>query len=98
MPDAIVLDLRMPDIDGDVVCRELRRDPATAHTPVLMLSASVEDDVRRRAIESGANQYLLKPFDAAEVIRVVHDLIDSEQARLLDTSHSARHMAQEGSA
>jgi two-component system, OmpR family, alkaline phosphatase synthesis response regulator PhoP len=64
--DLVVLDIMLPDSDGFEVCRRLReRDP---HTPVLMLTARDAVEDRVRGLRSGADDYLGKPFDAAELL------------------------------
>ena len=64
--DAIVLDVMLPGIDGFEVCRELRR--TGAHVPVLMLTASDAVDSRIAGLDSGADDYLIKPFDFGELL------------------------------
>jgi pilus assembly protein CpaE len=66
-PDIIVLDVMMPEMNGYEVCRLIRRNPTTAPLPVLMLSAqnTLEDKVK--GYEAGADDYLTKPFEAAEL-------------------------------
>src|SRR6266536_3218975 len=61
-PDLVVLDVVLPDQDGFEVCRRLKADPATAPTPILMLSGhAVDDDARVQGLEGGADAYLTKP-------------------------------------
>src|SRR5437764_12889841 len=62
-PDAIVLDVLMPDVDGLEVCRRLRSDGD--RTPVLMLTARDAVDDRIAGLDAGADDYLVKPFDVA---------------------------------
>ena len=59
--DVIVLDLALPRMDGLAVLRELRRNPATKSTPIIILSASVGQEAREEALEAGANLFLEKP-------------------------------------
>ena len=66
-PDLILLDLMLPDIDGFGVCEILRREPATAGIPVLMLTAWSTVDARKFGLELGALDYLTKPFSPREV-------------------------------
>jgi CheY-like chemotaxis protein len=68
-PDMILLDILMPDVDGWSVLRALKRDPATAAIPVIMLS--VVDD-RKRAIEFGAIGIVSKPLQRSELLRMVN--------------------------
>jgi two-component system, cell cycle sensor histidine kinase and response regulator CckA len=67
-PDLILLDIRMPEMDGFAVCQRLREDPATAHIPVLFLSASQEPDERLEAFNVGGLDFIPKPFFASEVL------------------------------
>src|SRR4051794_4026915 len=61
-PDLIILDLMLPDIDGFSVCEILRRHPATATIPIVILSAWSTHDSRHLGLELGALDYLTKPF------------------------------------
>lgn len=65
VPDAIVLDLGLPDIDGIEVCRMLRR--AGDRTPILMLTARAEVGDRVDGLDAGADDYLVKPYDVREL-------------------------------
>ena len=72
-PDAIVLDLQLPDIDGLEVCRRIRRagDP----TPILMLTARDAVNDRVEGLDAGADDYLVKPFDLAELLARLRALL-----------------------
>jgi len=61
-PDLVVLDLMLPGIDGMEVCRRLRKDPATARIPVVMLTARGEESDIVGGLETGADDYVTKPF------------------------------------
>jgi len=61
-PDLVLLDVALPDRDGFWVCRELKGDPETAHIPVVMLTAMGLPSDRDRAVEAGADGYIVKPF------------------------------------
>src|ERR1700739_4007118 len=65
VPDAIVLDLGLPDIDGIEVCRTLRR--AGNRTPILILTARAEVRDRVDGLDAGADDYLVKPYDVREL-------------------------------
>ena len=60
-PDLIVLDLHMPDMDGDVVCRLLKGDPDTSAIPIIMLSSGQKEEDRKRCLDAGCQAYLTKP-------------------------------------
>lgn len=62
-PDAILLDVMMPGMDGPTTFRELRRHPATARIPVLLLTAKVQSSDQRRFADLGVEGVLFKPFD-----------------------------------
>lgn len=68
MPDTILLDLNMPELDGFEVCRKLKSDAVTRHIPVIMLTgAGTEVESRVRGLETGADAYLTKPFHSDEL-------------------------------
>jgi DNA-binding response OmpR family regulator len=71
--DAIVLDVTLPLLDGLAVCRQLRRDGL--HTPVLMLTARDAVEARIAGLDSGADDYLTKPFDFGELLARLRALI-----------------------
>jgi len=73
-PDVAVLDILMPGMDGYEVCRRIRQDPGTAFLPVIMITAS-GDEEKIRAIEAGADDFVSKPFDQAELLGRVRSLV-----------------------
>jgi DNA-binding response OmpR family regulator len=66
--DFLILDLNLPDLDGFTICRELRRTPATASLPILMLTARSSEQDRITGLELGADDYLVKPFSVRELL------------------------------
>src|SRR5499433_1052570 len=66
-PDFIILDLMLPKMSGLEVCRILKGDTATAHIPILMLTAKAEEVDRIVGLEFGADDYVTKPFSPREV-------------------------------
>jgi len=62
-PDAVLLDVMMPGMDGPTTFRELRNNPATSHIPVLLLTAKVQSNDQRRFADLGVEAILFKPFD-----------------------------------
>lgn len=81
-PQVILLDLMLPGIDGFEVLKRLHANVATAHIPVLVLSARHDVDVRVRALES-ANDYLAKPFDGGELLARIRTQLRSLRASML---------------
>ena len=75
VPDLVVLDYRMGDPDGFEVCRRIKRDPATAHLPVLILTAQGRIEDRLGGFDAGADDYLAKPFDTRELLARVAALL-----------------------
>src|SRR4029453_17821765 len=66
--DLIVLDLMLPGLDGVTVCRAIRRDSLNADTPILMLTARREESDKVVGLDSGADDYLTKPFGIRELM------------------------------
>lgn len=67
-PDLVILDLMLPGIDGLEICRRLKKEPATSHTPVIMLTAKGEEVDRIVGLELGADDYVVKPFSPRELM------------------------------
>jgi two-component system phosphate regulon response regulator PhoB len=74
-PDVLILDLMLPGMDGLEVCRALRRDPATARLPIIMLTAKAEEVDRVVGLEVGADDYVVKPFSPRELVARVRALL-----------------------
>jgi two-component system phosphate regulon response regulator PhoB len=68
VPDIVILDWMIESVSGLEVCRRLRRRPATANVPIIMLTARGEEADRIRGLETGADDYVTKPFSPAELI------------------------------
>jgi two-component system, OmpR family, phosphate regulon response regulator PhoB len=79
-PDLILLDLMLPGRDGFAVFRELRRDPRTASTPVIMLTARAQTEDRIQGLEAGADDYLTKPFSPKELMLRVQAILKRSEA------------------
>ncbi len=78
-PDLIILDVMLPGMDGIEVCRRLRENEATADIPILMLTAKDEVRARVEGLESGADDYLTKPFSFEELLARVRALLRRQQ-------------------
>jgi len=74
-PDLVLLDVQMPRLDGLEVCRQLRREPDFAHTPIIMLTAAGQQADRTRGLDAGADEYLTKPFSPLALLALVEALL-----------------------
>ena len=74
-PDLVLLDVQMPRLDGLEVCRQLRREPAFARTPIIMLTAAGQQADRTRGLGAGADEYLTKPFSPLALLALVEALL-----------------------
>jgi DNA-binding response OmpR family regulator len=78
-PQAILLDIRMPDIDGFEVHRRLRAHPDLAGTPVIYLSANVQESARQAALAAGAQAFLTKPYESRDVLAAIRSALDRNE-------------------
>lgn len=74
-PDLILLDLMLPKLDGYKVCRLLKFDEKYKHIPILMLTAKTQEKDKATGMETGANEYITKPFDMDELMKKVKNYL-----------------------
>ena len=86
MPDLIITDLMMPELDGLEMCKQIRMDELISHVPVIVITAKVTEADRIKGLEAGADAYLNKPFNEEELHVRVEKLL--EQRRLLREKYS----------
>lgn len=87
MPNVIVLDIMLPDIDGYEVCRRLRTNLRTSHIPIIFLTQKDERSDKIHGLELGADDYIVKPFDVEELrLRVRNTIKSAEVAALTSPS------------
>lgn len=94
VPDLMLLDVMMPDMDGFQVCQQLRANPRLAELPILMVTALDDRESRLRGIEAGADDFMTKPFDRAELrarIRTITRL--NRYRRLVETEEKLAYIA-----
>ncbi len=85
LPQLIVLDIMLPDMDGYAVCRELRTTTRTKHIPIIFLTQKDERSDKIAGLELGADDYITKPFDIEELkLRVQNAIVRSEREKLTD--------------
>jgi CheY-like chemotaxis protein len=80
LPDAVVLDIQMPKVDGIAVLRAVREDQHLRQVPILALSAHAMADEVRQIREAGADAYLSKPADPKAVVAAVRELIQQRES------------------
>ncbi len=80
MPDAILVDINLPDIDGVEVTRQLKANPPTRHIPIIALTANSMYGDRERFLESGCDGYIAKPVARLELRNVLHHFLASSRS------------------
>jgi|UniRef100_UPI00404AF3EE two-component system, OmpR family, phosphate regulon response regulator PhoB len=75
LPDLVILDVMMPELNGIQICRMLRADPTLKSVPVIFLTAKAEEGDRIQGLESGADDYVSKPFSTKELVLRVQSIL-----------------------
>lgn len=81
-PDLIVLDMKMPRVDGWMTARLLRAHPRTAKIPILALTSSSSQHDRHRALEAGCDGYVTKPFSLVDLVQTIRTILSSNMPTL----------------
>jgi C4-dicarboxylate-specific signal transduction histidine kinase len=77
LPDIVLLDMMMPEIDGLEVCREMRKSDVMKNIPVILLTARADEETKYDALKIGANDFLTKPFSSTELRARIKNLIEA---------------------
>ena len=75
IPDLILTDVRMPKMSGYEACQRIKADPTTKHIPVVFLTARGQEQEVQAGVAAGGDEYLLKPFEQAQLIKKVADIL-----------------------
>jgi len=79
-PDVVLLDITMPHLGGIPFCSEIKRDPATASTEIIIVSARTESDFISSSLKAGASDYVTKPFQPSDLVRRVCRVLEKAEA------------------
>ena len=87
-PDIVVSDVMMPRMNGTDMCRRIKENLQTSHIPVILLTAWSTDEGRAEGYKAGADAYIAKPFDMEVLLARISNLLEKQEARQRDFSHS----------
>ena len=88
-PDLIITDVMMPRMNGTEMCRRIKENLQTSHIPVILLTAWSTDEGRAEGYKVGADAYIAKPFDMDVLLARISNLLEKQEKRMHDFSHSA---------
>lgn len=76
IPDLILSDIMMPELDGISLCRQLKKDEKTSHIPIILLTAKIDEESLLNGLEVGADDYISKPFNTKQLLLRIEKLIE----------------------
>ena len=79
VPDLVISDVMMPEMDGNTMCAKIKQNPATSHVPVILLTAKSRDEDQLEGLEMGADAYIMKPFNMDILRRTIINLVHTHQ-------------------
>jgi DNA-binding response OmpR family regulator len=77
-PDLVLLDLRLPNMDGIDVCKHAKSDEALKDIPIILFTATADVEVAETAKETGANDYIVKPFEPNELLEKISNIVQNK--------------------
>jgi DNA-binding response OmpR family regulator len=77
-PDLILLDIKMPKLNGWQVCEKLKSNEQTRKIPIIMVTAFAQSEARQRSLDLGADDYITKPFESSFLLESIKKVIDSK--------------------
>ena len=80
-PDLVLLDLRLPNMDGVDICKQVKNDEVLRHIPIILFTATSDIEVADKAKEAGANDYMVKPFEPDELLEKISGIIQDKQTQ-----------------
>ncbi|MBR4192283.1 MAG: DNA-binding response regulator, partial [Prevotella sp.] len=92
-PDLVISDVMMPEMDGNALCSKIKTNPGTNHIPVILLTAKNRDEDKLEGLETGADSYIVKPFNMDILRRTIINLINSH--RLLQLKYGRNDVLEE---
>ncbi len=79
VPDLVISDIMMPEMDGNTLCSKVKANPSTSHVPVILLTAKSREEDQLEGLETGADAYIMKPFNMDILRRTIVNLIHTHQ-------------------
>ena len=92
-PDLVISDIMMPEMDGNTLCSKIKANPLTSHTPVILLTAKNRDEDQLEGLETGADAYIVKPFNMDILRRTIVNLMNTH--RMLKLKYSRNDQLEE---
>jgi DNA-binding response OmpR family regulator len=77
MPDVVLLDIMMPDVDGYEICKHIKKSAKLKHTKVVFMSAKTKEADLQKGYDLGASLYITKPFSTRELVKQVKELMNN---------------------
>lgn len=75
MPDIVLLDIMMPDVDGYQICKHIKKSDTLKHTKVVFMSAKTKESDIQKGYDLGASLYIIKPFSTREIVKQIKELM-----------------------